>query len=206
MVKNYRNALQKLWKGLCDVYTVKTIRNPANGRDEPTEVQVLQKQPCRLSFSSISSTTEQDSAPLTQQSLKLFLDKSVAIPPGSKIVVTQEGRDKCLCAVWSSCSLQCSPSGDHARAFREVCVMARWGRCDFSQYRELANSFGKLSDAELDHLVSPAVKNLRPDFWRWLSLQRRSANTRKAPARKAVLSGVAGAQRTAKPLRVMRSP
>ena len=92
MVKNYRNALQKLWKGLCDVYTVKTIRNPANGRDEPTEVQVLQKQPGRLSFSSISSTTEQDSAPLTQQSLKLFLDKSVAIPPGSKIVVTQEGQ------------------------------------------------------------------------------------------------------------------
>jgi hypothetical protein len=92
MVKNYQNALQKLWKGLCDVYTVKTIRNPANGRDEPTEVQVLQKQPCRLSFSSISSTTEQDSAPLTQQSLKLFLDKSVAIPPGSKIVVTQEGQ------------------------------------------------------------------------------------------------------------------
>ena len=86
MVKNYQNALQKLWKGLCDVYTVKTIRNPANGRDEPTEVQVLQKQPCRLSFSSISSTTEQDSAPLTQQSLKLFLDKSV------KIVVTQEGQ------------------------------------------------------------------------------------------------------------------
>ena len=51
MVKNYRNALQKLWKGLCDVYTVKT-----------------------------------------QQSLKLFLDKSVVIPPGSKIVVTQEGQ------------------------------------------------------------------------------------------------------------------
>ena len=57
MVKNYRNALQKLWKGLCDVYTVKTIRNPVNGRDEPTEVQILQKQPCRLSFSSISITT-----------------------------------------------------------------------------------------------------------------------------------------------------
>lgn len=90
MVKSHQDALRRLWDGLCDVYTVKTIRNPANGRDEPTEVQVLQKQPCMLSFSSISSTTEQDSTPMTQQSLKLFLDKSVAIPPGSKIVVTQK--------------------------------------------------------------------------------------------------------------------
>lgn len=92
MVKNYRNALQKLWKGLCDVYTVKTIRNPANGRDEPTEVQKLHGEPCRLSFSSISSTTEQDSAPLIQQSVKLFISKTAEIPAGSKIVVTQEGR------------------------------------------------------------------------------------------------------------------
>ena len=84
--------------------------------------------------------------------------------------------------------------------------MARWGRCDFSQYRELANSFGKLSDAELDDLCIACSKELASRLLALVSLQRRSANTRKAPARKAVLSGVAGAQRTAKPLRVMRSP
>ena len=66
--------------------------NKANGRDEPTEVQKLHGEPCRLSFSSISSTTEQDSAPLIQQSVKLFVSKTVEIPAGSKIVVTQEGR------------------------------------------------------------------------------------------------------------------
>lgn len=92
MVKSYQDALRRLWDGLCDVYVLETAVNKANGRDEPTEVQKLHGEPCRLSFSSISSTTEQDSAPLTQQSLKLFLDKSVAIPPGSKIVVTQEGQ------------------------------------------------------------------------------------------------------------------
>ncbi len=38
--------------------------------------------------------------------------------------------------------------------------MARWGRCDFSQYRELVNSFGKLSDAELDDLCIACSKEL----------------------------------------------
>ena len=83
MVKSYQDALWRLWDGLCDVYVLETAVNKANGRDEPMEVQKLHGEPCRLSFSSISSTTEQDSAPLIQQSVKLFV---------SKIVVTQEGR------------------------------------------------------------------------------------------------------------------
>lgn len=62
MVKSYQNALLRLWDGLCDVYVLETAVNKANGRDEPTEVQKLHGEPCRLSFSSISSTTEQDSA------------------------------------------------------------------------------------------------------------------------------------------------
>ena len=92
MVKSYQDALRRLWDGLCDVYVLETAVNKANGRDEPTEVQKLHGEPCRLSFSSISSTTEQDSAPLIQQSVKLFISKTAEIPAGSKIVVTQEGR------------------------------------------------------------------------------------------------------------------
>ena len=90
MVKSYQDALRRLWDGLCDVYVLETAVNKANGRDEPTEVQKLHGEPCRLSFSSISSTTEQDSAPLIQQSVKLFISKTVKIPAGSKIVVTQD--------------------------------------------------------------------------------------------------------------------
>lgn len=92
MVKSYKNALRRLWDGLCDIYVLETVRNETNGRDEPTEVQKLSGEPCRLSFSSISSTDEQDSAPRIQQALKLFISKDVEIPAGSKIVVTQEGR------------------------------------------------------------------------------------------------------------------
>ena len=109
MVKSYQDALRRLWDGLCDVYVLETAVNKANGRDEPTEVQKLHGEPCRLSFSSISSTTEQDSAPLIQQSVKLFVSKTVEIPAGSKIVVTQEGRTTA-----------------YARSLRSIAVIRRY--------------------------------------------------------------------------------
>lgn len=92
MVIQYQNALTRLWDGLCDVYVRQTTVNPDNGRDEPAEIPILQNEPCRLSFSNISSTGEQDGAPVIQQSVKLFLSKDTEIPPGSKLVITQEGR------------------------------------------------------------------------------------------------------------------
>lgn len=92
MVKSYQDTIKKLWDGVCDIYVLETVRNEENGRDEPKEVKVVSQEPCRLSFSNISSTSEQDSAPRIQQALKLFISNGVEIPAGSKIVVTQEGR------------------------------------------------------------------------------------------------------------------
>ena len=92
MVKSYQDALRRLWDGLCDVYVLETAVNKENGRDESTEIQKIHGEPCRLSFSSVSSTTEKDGAPLIQQAVKLFVSKEVEIPAGSKIVVTQEGQ------------------------------------------------------------------------------------------------------------------
>lgn len=92
VIKGYQDALRKLWDGVCSVYVIETIRNDSNGRDEPHEVLKLSDEPCRLSFSSVSSTSEQDSAPVIQQTVKLFISKEADIPAGSKVVVTQEGR------------------------------------------------------------------------------------------------------------------
>lgn len=92
MVSQYQNALKKLWDGLCDVYVRQTEINPDNGRDESVENLVLQKEPCRLSFSNISSTDEQNSVPVIQQTVKLFISKDAEIPSGSKLVITQEDR------------------------------------------------------------------------------------------------------------------
>ena len=93
MVKTaYGAALRRLWDGLCDVFVLETARNEKNGRDEPREVQVLRSAPCRLSFSNIAATAQQNSVPVVQQTVKLFLSKEADVPAGSKIVVTQEGR------------------------------------------------------------------------------------------------------------------
>lgn len=92
MVNGYRNALMRLWDGSCDVFVRETVINEANGRNEPVETCVLRGVPCRLSFSSVSATSENSEAALIQQVVKLFLAKDVEIPPGSKVVVTQEGK------------------------------------------------------------------------------------------------------------------
>lgn len=94
MVNAHREALRKLWDGLCDVYVRKTEVNKANGRDAPEWIRTVHRQPCRLSFSTVSPTTARDDAALIRQTVKLFLAKDVDVPPGSKLVVTQEGRTR----------------------------------------------------------------------------------------------------------------
>lgn len=97
MVNSYKNALRKLWDGVCDVFIRETVVNKANGRNEPTETCVLQGEPCRLSFSTVTATSENSEAALVKQVVKLFISKDVVIPEGSKIVVTQEGAAASYC-------------------------------------------------------------------------------------------------------------
>lgn len=92
MVSGYQKAIRKLWDGLCDVYVRETQVNPASGRDEPVPVLLHQNVPCRLSYHLIAETKEDSGAEKIQQTTKLFLAKDVEIPPGSKLVVTQEGK------------------------------------------------------------------------------------------------------------------
>lgn len=91
MVSSYQDALQKLWTGRCDVFVREDAVNPANGRNEPEEVLKLADVPCRISFQSIPAAVEQESAARLQQTVRLFLAREYLIPPGSKIVVRQNG-------------------------------------------------------------------------------------------------------------------
>ena len=92
MTNAYQKALGKLWTGFCSVFVREVHINPDNGRDEAIEILLHEDIPCRLSFSSISSTGQNESAATVQQVVKLFLAKDIEIPPGSKLVVTQEGK------------------------------------------------------------------------------------------------------------------
>ena len=55
------------------------------------EVAVLEDEPCRLSYSSVSAVDQTESAAKTAQVAKLFLSPDVQIKPGAKITVTQAG-------------------------------------------------------------------------------------------------------------------
>lgn len=91
MVNTYQNAIRSFWTGLCDVFIRTTSVNPNNGRNESAEAVWLRNEPCRISFSAVKSTAENNSAQAVVQTVKLFLAKGVEIPEGSKIVVTQNG-------------------------------------------------------------------------------------------------------------------
>lgn len=89
MVDSAREALRSLWKGRADVYIKKMVINPENGRNEATEERILKAEPCRLSYKSVTSVNPVEGASVIEQVIKLFISETVQIPPGSKIIVTQ---------------------------------------------------------------------------------------------------------------------
>jgi hypothetical protein len=93
MVTSRQQALQSLWRGQCSVYVrvADPAPDPQTGRNTFTEQAVAEGVPCRLSFSRITDTQPESSAQKVTQQVKVFLDPGVELPPGSKLVITQNG-------------------------------------------------------------------------------------------------------------------
>lgn len=85
-----KKALQRMWKDTCSVYVQKKKKNESTQRTEFVEVALFENQPCKLSFESLTTTTETNHAPSVTQGAKLFIDNELAIPSGSKIVVKRK--------------------------------------------------------------------------------------------------------------------
>ena len=84
-----KRALQTLWNDKCTVYVQSKIKNPENKRTEFVESVLFENQPCKLSFESLNSTSENGNVSTITQSAKLFLDNMLSVPSGSKIVVVR---------------------------------------------------------------------------------------------------------------------
>lgn len=89
MMNSARKAIEKLYKDRCSVIEKRSVSDPVTKKTGFEPVTILENQPCKLSFSSLPSTTDGNTATLTQ-AVKLFLSPDCSILPGSKIVVTQE--------------------------------------------------------------------------------------------------------------------
>lgn len=87
----YATAIKSLWEGLCTVTVRTNSTSQSTGRAVVSEVDTYTDEPCRITFDTVSPTEPNSNAAQPIQSITLFVDRSVEIPPGSKITVTQNG-------------------------------------------------------------------------------------------------------------------
>ena len=87
-----RAAIEALYKDKCDVIERREKTDAVTKKTGFEEVPIINEQPCRLSFGSVPSTSDGEAAEMVQ-SVKLFISPDISIKPGSKIVVTQPGRE-----------------------------------------------------------------------------------------------------------------
>ena len=79
-----RKALESQYFGMM------TVTESHHVRDETTKL-MEQNQPCRLSFETLKSAQQTESAAGITQIIKLFLAPETTVKPGSKVTVTQDG-------------------------------------------------------------------------------------------------------------------
>ena len=86
-----RKVIESLYDGKCTIIEHQKIKkeNKSTGFQD---VVVLENQPCRLSFKTISNTNQTDTgASAVVQITKVFLAPEIQVKPGSKMTITQNG-------------------------------------------------------------------------------------------------------------------
>jgi hypothetical protein len=86
------NPLKRLWKGTCTVIVKTKQQDPITKRTEFVPVTLYTDEPCRLSYQTLTPTTNTNGVAEVVQVPKIFLSNELLIPPGSKIIVTQNNR------------------------------------------------------------------------------------------------------------------
>lgn len=83
-----RKAIESLYDGKCTITEHQKVKKE-NGSTGFQDVVVLEDEPCRLSFKTINSTNQGDTASAVVQVTKVFLAPEVKVNPGSKLTITQ---------------------------------------------------------------------------------------------------------------------
>ena len=89
--KAARKAIESTYTGVMTVSERQSVKDPNTHITSTKEVVVLENQPCKLSFETLSSTVQTDTVATISQGVKVFLSPDVSIKPGSKLTVTQNG-------------------------------------------------------------------------------------------------------------------
>lgn len=91
MYDAFKTALEQGYEGRCSVYEYGDVVDPVTRITSKQEAEVLSDIPCRRSYERLHVTDAAAGAPRQAIGIKLFLAPDVAIKPGSKLVVTQDG-------------------------------------------------------------------------------------------------------------------
>lgn len=89
--KAARKAIESTYFGLVTVSEYQKVKDPLTALTSYKEVVVLENQPCKLSFESITTAVQTEAATTISQATKLFISPDITIKPGSKLTVTQTG-------------------------------------------------------------------------------------------------------------------
>lgn len=83
-----RKAIELTYNGLCTVIEYQRVKKE-NGSTGFVEAIILENQPCRLSYSRLSSVGDGGIGFTITQGIKIFIAPEIIIKVGSKLVITQ---------------------------------------------------------------------------------------------------------------------
>ncbi len=85
-----RAAIEMMYQGTCTVTEHQKVKK-ANKTTGFQDTIVLENQPCKLSFSNITTTSQTETAAMLVQTAKVLIAPEIQIKPGSKLTITQNG-------------------------------------------------------------------------------------------------------------------
>lgn len=85
-----RKAVEATYFGTLTVTEMKKAKDEKSKLSKTEPVVVLENQPCKLSFETLKSAIQTDTAAAVTQVTKLFVSPDVSIRAGSKITVKQD--------------------------------------------------------------------------------------------------------------------
>ena len=85
-----RKAVESLYDGICTISEYQKIKKE-NMSTGFAEVVVVENQPCRMSYKTVNSANQTDTASAITQAIVVYLSPDILVKPGSKLTITQNG-------------------------------------------------------------------------------------------------------------------
>ena len=89
--KAARKAIESTYGGVLTVTEHRKVTDENTKLTNYQDIVVVEDQPCHLSFETLNSAVQSESAAAITQTIKLFVSPDIPMKAGSKITVTQAG-------------------------------------------------------------------------------------------------------------------